>query len=117
MKKSCLVILLIAGVVFFASAYASAYENGSYYPKGTTPTYLYVIAESNMTFEERVIVAILQGLLAKTSATGIWIEPPGESSHSYSTWLSYLNSEYGVEYETKNDPWWLCSIGKCLHLF
>ncbi len=109
MKKNWLVILLLmAGVIFAGVIFcALAYENGSYYPKGTTPTYLYAIAESGMTKQERVMIATLQGLLAKTSATGIWIEPPGESSHSYSTWLSYLNSEYGVEYETKTDPWWL----------
>ncbi len=89
MKKSWFVIFLfVAGMVFAGIIFcASAYESGSYYPKGTTPTYLYAIAESGMTFQERVMIATLQGILAKTSATGIWIEPPCESSHSYSTLL------------------------------
>lgn len=109
MKRNWFVIfLVIAGVVFTGVIFcASAYESSSYYPKGTTPTHLYVIAESDMTPQERVMIATLQGLLAKTSATGIWIEPTGNHADPYSTWLSYLNSEYGVEYETKTDPWWL----------
>jgi hypothetical protein len=55
-----------------------------------------------MTAEERVMIATLQGILAKTSATQIFIDP---EYGGYSTWLSYLNSEHGVGYEYVSGPW------------
>lgn len=104
MKKNWFVILLlIAGMAFGTAFQALAYEDGSYYPKGTTPTYLYTIAKSDMTTQEAVMIVTLQGIVAKTSGTGIWIIPNYEG---YLIWLPQLNSEYDVGYESKTDPWW-----------
>lgn len=73
-------------------------QERGWYPKGVRPTRLYVVEESALSSAERVLVATLQGQLARRrqpdgSAPGIYVTIPGVG---YEVWLADLADRYGI---------------------
>lgn len=67
-------------------------NKGLFFPKGKQLASLCVINGNGLSEADRVLVATLQGLAAKTSSEQIFIEEGGATT----TWKKYLNSRYGV---------------------
>ncbi|PSL28218.1 GxGYxYP domain-containing protein [Chitinophaga ginsengisoli] len=67
-------------------------SQGVLHQKGTALKSLCVISGNNLSAEQKVLVATLQGLVAKTSADQIYIDEGGPSA----VWTSYMNSKYGI---------------------
>ena len=67
-------------------------SKGVLHQKGTALKSLCVISGNNLSAEEKVLVATLQGLIAKTSADQIYIDEGGPSA----VWTNYMNSKYGI---------------------
>ncbi len=89
------------------AAAAEQTSSGALYPKGIRPSKLYVLAEGTLTYEERVLVATLQGQLARRSsnageAPGIYLDIPGIG---YAVWLADLADRYGVELVPSDGVW------------
>ena len=78
--------------------------DSSFFPKGTNLTSLVVISDGNLTnTPQKVLIATLQGLVARRSARQIYID----GGSGYSIWDRQLNSDYGVALETETNPWTL----------
>jgi hypothetical protein len=77
--------------------------------KAQEPTHLFVIDADDMSGPERVMIASLQGLVASTSAEQIYIRIP---QGGYTTWLSDLQTTYGINHTDIDDPWWLVNYFK-----
>ncbi|MDG1959101.1 MAG: GxGYxYP family putative glycoside hydrolase [Candidatus Binatia bacterium] len=72
--------------------------------KAREPLHLYVVRTSELTSGEQVMVAGLQGLVARTSPAQIYLDP---GAGGYRTWLEDLAATRGVTYEEVSDAWWL----------
>lgn len=74
----------------------------SFFPKGTNLTSLVVISEGILTNSaQRVMLATLQGIVARQSAQQIYIDGGG----AYSIWYAHLNMAYGIPYTISSSPW------------
>ena len=84
---------------------ASAAGPTALYPKGVRPSRLYAIAESSLSSVERVLVATLQGRLARRpvgrTAEGIYVD----AGNGYPVWLSDLAERYGVDVSQADSAW------------
>jgi len=79
--------------------------SASYYPKSPEPPEkVLFIREQEMTVTEGVMVASLQGILAKKKPE-VYILPAGYAS--YRTWLDDLVDNYGVTVEERRSAWGL----------
>jgi hypothetical protein len=67
-------------------------KTGIFHQKGVKLQSLDIIQGGNLTAEQKVLVATLQGLVAKTSSEQIYIDEGGPSTD----WTSYLKSKYGI---------------------
>ncbi|SFD88846.1 GxGYxY sequence motif-containing protein [Chitinophaga sp. CF118] len=67
-------------------------NKGVLHQKGTALKSICVISGNNLSAEQKVLVATLQGLVAKTSSDQIYIDEGGPST----VWVNYLNSKYGI---------------------
>lgn len=76
------------------SKYNRTLSTGIVHQKGFELKKLNVIKSSVLNAEERILVATLQGLVAKSSPEQIYIDEGGPSS----VWKEYLISEYGISY-------------------
>jgi hypothetical protein len=85
---------------------ASMPAQGSFFPKGTNVTSLVVISDGNLTNSaQKVLIATLQGLVARQSARQIYID----GGSGYSIWDGHLNTAYGIPLTTETSPWTLLS--------
>lgn len=67
-------------------------NKGVLHQKGIALKSLCVINGNSLSAEQKVLVATLQGLVAKTSADQIYIDEGGPST----VWANYMNSKYGI---------------------
>ncbi len=83
----------------------------SLFPKGVRPTRLHAVAESDLSPAERVLVATLQGQLARRrphsgregmSSEGIYVDVPGVG---YPVWLADLSERYDVQVAAASGAW------------
>ena len=79
-------------------------ESRSRIEKAREPSHLYVVRTSDLTSGEQVMVAGLQGLVARVSSAQIYLDP---GAGGYRTWLEDLAATRGVTYEEVSDAWWL----------
>ena len=82
-------------------------SSGALYPKGVRPSTLYVVEESGLSAPERVLLATLQGQLARRRPSsgevpGIYVNVPGIG---YAVWLDDLATRYGIELVTGHGVW------------
>jgi len=68
-------------------------KTGVLHQKGAALTSLCVIPASMLTAEQKVLIATLQGLAAKTSGEQIYIDEGGPSS----VWKNYLTEKYKIK--------------------
>lgn len=85
---------------------AFADQSRSPYPKGILPTELYVVDRSGLTDDEAIMIATLQGLLARPGADrqqgpAIYLDLP----NGYRFWLEDLTERYGLPATRVDDPW------------
>lgn len=69
-------------------------------PKGVQAKKLICLAANNMSKDEKIMMAVLQGYVSQSSSTQIYFA----DSH-YATYLSYLKKDYGVAYAASDDVW------------
>ena len=74
---------------------------GVYFPKPKQPEFLYVISRNSMSEHEKIMVASMQGVTAKTQPC-IWIEG---ASKSGSIWLNDMKERFGVKTESVSTAW------------
>jgi hypothetical protein len=88
-------------VITFGMAFATrAGESG--FPKGTNATSLVVITDGNLANSaQKVLIATLQGLVARQSSRQIYID----GGSGYSIWYQHLYSAYGIPYTIAVNPW------------
>lgn len=67
-------------------------KTGIFHQKGTKLQSLDIISGGSLSAEQKVLVATLQGLVAKTSSEQIYIDEGGPSTD----WTSYLKSKYSI---------------------
>jgi hypothetical protein len=81
------------GLIWLVLAGASNGGSGLLRPKGTPLAQLDVIPLGRLeTVEQQILIATLQGLIAKTSAEQIYIDRGGATT----IWKNYLHERYGV---------------------
>jgi hypothetical protein len=77
---------------------------GIFHTKGTPLTSLDVISSGNLPDNaSKVLVATLQGLVAKTSGEQIYIDEGGAGS----VWKNYISAKYGIPLNTSYNTWQL----------
>lgn len=111
--KVCLFIALIIGVSLNIGLSPINAEvnrskdnhnnNDSYIKNSIIPKRLYVIAEEDMSKEEKTMIATLQGIVATKSDNQIYIISSGEPD--YNIWLKDLKNNYNVKATKVKDPW------------
>lgn len=80
---------------------ASAQSDGLFFPKGTNVTSLISISDSSLgNSEQQIMMATLQGLVARSSAEQLYID-----TTTYSRWRLHLASAFGIPSSTQTDPW------------
>src|SRR5271168_2194849 len=80
-------------------------------PKGTNAASLMVITQGNLTTSaEQLLIATLQGLVARQPGAKIYID----GGSGYSIWDKHLNTAYGIPITTVTSPWVLLSQFKGL---
>src|ERR1035438_7301832 len=80
-------------------------------PKGTNIASLVVITQGNLTTSaEQLLIATLQGLVARQSGAKIYID----GGSGYSIWDKHLNTAYGIPMTTVTSPWVLLTQFKGL---
>ena len=80
------------------------WADSSALPKGTNVTSLTVITDGNRgNAAQKVLIATLQGTVARQSGSQIYID----SGSGYSIWDSHLHSAYGIPLTTVTSPWTL----------
>ena len=80
------------------------WADSSALPKGTNVTSLTVITDGNLgNAAQKVLIATLQGTVARQSGSQIYID----SGSGYSIWDSHLHSAYGIPLTTVTSPWTL----------
>ncbi|MEU0071767.1 GxGYxYP domain-containing protein [Streptomyces sp. NPDC006332] len=107
--KSALAASALAAVPTLAGATAaegasttSTTPAGIALPKGTALRSLDVIPSANLTSNpDRVLVASLQGLVAKTSSEGIFIDEGGPGA----IWKNFLHTTYGIALDDAYPTW------------
>ncbi|CAM5698892.1 hypothetical protein SALBM311S_10874 [Streptomyces alboniger] len=107
--KSALAASALAAVPTLAGATAaegasttSTTPTGVALPKGTALRSLDVIPSANLTSNpDRVLVASLQGLVAKTSSEGIFIDEGGPGA----VWKNFLHTTYGIALDDAYPTW------------
>lgn len=73
-----------------------------YLPKGTNLTSLVVISGGNLpNTAQQVLIATLQGLVARQSSQQIYID----GGSGYSLWPAHLTSHYGITVRTETSAW------------
>jgi hypothetical protein len=73
-----------------------------YLPKGTNVTSLVVIGNGNLPdVAQQVLIATLQGLVARQSSQQIYID----GGSGYSLWPAHLTSRYGIPVRTETNAW------------
>lgn len=77
----------------------------SYIKNSKIPKKLFVISEDNLSKEEKVMVATLQGVVSSVSEEQIYILTSGEPD--YKIWLEDLIQNQNIKYEEVKDPWTL----------
>ncbi|GAB3762425.1 hypothetical protein BKA15_006075 [Microlunatus parietis] len=86
---------------------AFADQPRSPYPKGIEPTELFVVDRSGLTGDEAIMIATLQGLLARPGerrqGPAIYLDLP----NGYRLWLDDLTERYGLPARRADDPWGL----------
>ena len=98
-------------VVLALACVALATTDGYALPKGTNLTSLVVISSGNLGNSARkVLVATLQGVVARQSSQQIYID----GGTGYSIWYAHLNSAYGIPCTTATNAWQLVSQFKNL---
>jgi hypothetical protein len=106
--KQRLAVLLIAcqaGVV-------TSQADPIVFPKGTNLNSLVVIKESDLgSTAQGVLIATLQGIVARQSATQIYIVG---TSTGCSLWPNHLDSAYGIPFTNTSNPWFLVTLFKNL---
>jgi hypothetical protein len=76
--------------------------NGIFHTKGTSLTSLDVIPSGNLPDNaSKVLVATLQGLVAKSSGEQIYIDEGGAGS----AWKNYMSTKYGIPLNTSYTTW------------
>lgn len=84
------------------AAGATTTGTGIALPRGTAVSSLDVIPSANLTTNpDRVLVACLQGLVAKTSPEGIFIDEGGPGA----LWKNYLHTTYGISLDDSFSTW------------
>src|SRR5436853_455483 len=110
MKNVLMAIFLPLTVMALVTFEAPAQSDGLFFPKGTNLTSLIVIAESSLgSSEQQIMVATLQGLVARSSSQQIYID-----TTTYSRWRLHLTSAFGIPQTTQTDPWALVTQFKSL---
>jgi len=80
-------------------------------PRGTNLTSFVVISEASLgTPAQRVLIATLQGVVARQSSRQIYID----AGSGYTLWYRHLNTAYGIPYSVVSSPWSLLSQFKGL---
>ena len=100
-KKHALTIALsfVLASLFCNQAQA---QNSGVFPKGTNLTSLVVISQSNLTTPaQQLLIATLQGLVARQSGRQIYID----GGSGYSIWDSHLHGAYGIPLTNVTSPW------------
>jgi hypothetical protein len=98
--SASLSLLVLAGTISMRA------ESGVF-TKGTNLTSLTVISEDQLgSPAQRVMIATLQGIVARSSGSQIYINV---GSPGYGIWYRHLNSAYGIPYTTTSNPWSLIS--------
>jgi hypothetical protein len=102
LKMVSVFVIVISLVFISAVAYAKKGESGVMLPKGKTLRSLTVIQSSQLTLDEdKVLVATLQGLVAKSSSEQIYIDEGGPGT----VWKNYMNSKYKIELNEQYTTW------------
>lgn len=72
-----------------------------FFPKGTNLTSFLSIAESSLgSSSQQIMMATLQGLVARASSEQLYID-----TSTYSRWRLHLAGAFRVPYTTQSDPW------------
>jgi hypothetical protein len=94
-------IRFVASILLFFGGLCDADTPG--FPKGTNLSSIVVISENALgNTAQRVMVATLQGLVARRSPNQIYITG---SSAGYNLWPGHLKAVYGISYTTSSNPW------------
>lgn len=94
-------LTLISVTCVLTITYANG-NNGVLLPKGAQLTSLDVISSSNLTNnEDKVLVATLQGLIAKNSSEQIFIDEGGPGA----IWKNYMNTTYNIDLNNDYSTW------------
>src|SRR5664279_1276570 len=100
---------LLMSIIMLAAAVVHA--DPGILPKGTNVTSLTVIQDGAMiNSAQKVMIATLQGLVARQSPNQIYIDGGG----GYTIWYNHLNTAYGIPYTTVTSPWTLLTQYKNL---
>jgi len=92
----------IAGLIVAIHGSVGAQAENAFFPKGTNLSSLVVISEGNLaTSAQKVLIATLQGIVARQSSEQIYIDAGG----GYSGWYRQLNTTYAVAYTIATNPW------------
>lgn len=84
------------------SSEAKAQQDISIYPRGTNLTSLWVLPAAHFGSEaEQVMVATLQGVVARKSSEQIYLEGNG----GYPIWKAHLQQAYGIPWTNVPSPW------------
>ncbi|MDB6065517.1 MAG: hypothetical protein JWR26_1725 [Pedosphaera sp.] len=74
----------------------------SVFPKGTNLSSIVVIGSGSLTSAaQQTLIATLQGIVARKSASQIYIDGGG----GYTLWRNHLASAYGIPVTTTSNPW------------
>lgn len=93
---------MVGLLLIFVGSPLGSRADTSFLPKGTNLTSLVVINEANLTNSaQKVLVATLQGIVARQSGQQIYID----GGNGYSIWYPYLNTVYGIPYTINTSPW------------
>ncbi|MFC5648836.1 GxGYxYP domain-containing protein [Paenibacillus solisilvae] len=95
------IVVLVLLVSSLSVTYAGN-RSGVSLPKGTPLKSLAVIPSSNLTNnEDKVLVAALQGIVAKSSSEQIFIDEGGPGA----TWKNYMSTTYNIKLNDQYSTW------------
>lgn len=98
-------------VLFCLAAGGAPAAPAGLFPKGTNLASIEVISDAALeNTAQRVLIATLQGLVARQSSNQIYID----GGSGYSIWDGYLTARYGIPRSTVTSPWPLISQFKGL---
>ncbi len=97
-QLSQLIFVLLPGFVLTCLGQSAP----GFYPRGTNVQSLWVLPQANFgSAAEQVMVATLQGIVARQSSEQIYLD----GGSGYSIWKNDLHTNYGVALTTVNSPW------------